>query len=90
MGGGWPSKVSVQGLSYRLKFLIDSKKKVFDSKKIGFFKLVKFVVVTHRKVGGVCVSTRASRRYGYGMVWYGMVDACDGYLAAEASGSSFG
>ena len=24
------------------------------------------------------------------MVWYGMVDACDGYLAAEASGSSFG
>ena len=23
-------------------------------------------------------------------VWYGMVDACDGYLAAEASGSSFG
>ena len=22
--------------------------------------------------------------------WYGMVDACDGYLAAEASGSSFG
>ena len=26
----------------------------------------------------------------HGMVWYGMVDACDGYLAAEASGSSFG
>ena len=26
----------------------------------------------------------------YGMVWYGMVDVCDGYLAAEASGSSFG
>ena len=25
-----------------------------------------------------------------GMVWYGMVDVCDGYLAAEASGSSFG
>ena len=25
-----------------------------------------------------------------GSVWYGMVDACDGYLAAEASGSSFG
>ena len=24
------------------------------------------------------------------LVWYGMVDACDGYLAAEASGSSFG
>ena len=24
------------------------------------------------------------------MVWYGMVDVCDGYLAAEASGSSFG
>ena len=24
-----------------------------------------------------------------GMVWYGMVDACDGYLAAEASGSSY-
>ena len=23
-------------------------------------------------------------------VWYGMVDVCDGYLAAEASGSSFG
>ena len=22
------------------------------------------------------------------MVWYGMVDVCDGYLAAEASGSS--
>ena len=22
--------------------------------------------------------------------WYGMVDVCDGYLAAEASGSSFG
>ena len=27
---------------------------------------------------------------GHGMVWYGMVDVCDGYLAAEASGSSFG
>ena len=26
----------------------------------------------------------------YGMVWYGMVDVYDGYLAAEASGSSFG
>ena len=26
----------------------------------------------------------------YGMVWYGMVDVCDGYLATEASGSSFG
>ena len=26
----------------------------------------------------------------YGMVWYGMVDVCDGYLAAEASGSIFG
>ena len=26
----------------------------------------------------------------YGMVWYGMVDVCDGYLAAEAAGSSFG
>ena len=25
-----------------------------------------------------------------GMVWHGMVDVCDGYLAAEASGSSFG
>ena len=24
------------------------------------------------------------------MVWHGMVDVCDGYLAAEASGSSFG
>ena len=24
----------------------------------------------------------------YGIVWYGMVDVCDGYLAAEASGSS--
>ena len=23
-------------------------------------------------------------------VWYGMVEVCDGYLAAEASGSSFG
>ena len=23
------------------------------------------------------------------MSWYGMVDVCDGYLAAEASGSSF-
>ena len=27
---------------------------------------------------------------GSGMVWCGMVDVCDGYLAAEASGSSFG
>ena len=26
----------------------------------------------------------------YGMVWYGMVDVYDGYLAAEASVSSFG
>ena len=25
-----------------------------------------------------------------GLVWYGMVDVCAGYLAAEASGSSFG
>ena len=24
------------------------------------------------------------------LVWYGMVDVYDGYLAAEASGSSFG
>ena len=24
------------------------------------------------------------------LAWHGMVDACDGYLAAEASGSSFG
>ena len=27
MGGWWPSKVSVKGLSYRLTFLIDSPKK---------------------------------------------------------------
>ena len=26
----------------------------------------------------------------HGMACHGMVDACDGYLAAEASGSSFG
>ena len=25
-----------------------------------------------------------------GMAWHGKVDVCDGYLAAEASGSSFG
>ena len=24
------------------------------------------------------------------MAWYGMVDVCDGYLAAEAPGPSFG
>ena len=27
---------------------------------------------------------------GTGMVWHGMVDVCDAYLASEASGSSFG
>ena len=32
---------------------------------------------------------RHGRARHYGMVWYGMVDDCDGYLAAEASGSSY-
>ena len=65
MGG--PSKVSVKGLSYPPKLPPDifdrfPKKNVFDSKKIGYFKLIKFVIVTHRKV---VRSTRASRRYAY-------------------------
>ena len=29
MGGWWPGKVSVKGLSYRLTFLIVSQKKLF-------------------------------------------------------------
>ena len=37
-----------------------------------------------------CAVDVASSSSHYGMVWYGMVDVCDGYLAAEASGSSFG
>ena len=47
MGGWWPSKVSVKGLSYRLTFLIDSKKKIVAI-FFGYFKLVKF---THQKWG---------------------------------------
>ena len=34
----------------------------------------------HQRTGGI----------GVGMAWHGMVDVCDGCLAAEASGSSFG
>ena len=56
MGGWWPSKVSVKGLSYRPWLPPDifdrfPKKNVFDSKNIGYFKLIKFVTVAHRKVG---------------------------------------
>ena len=53
MGGWWPSKVSVKALvtalSYRLTFLIDPQ---------NHFKLIKFVIVTHRKVVVVMRSAR--------------------------------
>ena len=38
----------------------------------------------------VILTTGMRMKGGYGMVWYGMVDVYDGYLAAEASRSSFG
>ena len=58
MSGWWPSKVSVKGLvtalGYRQTFLIDSpKKNVFGSNFFGHFKLVQFVIVTHRKAIGL-------------------------------------
>ena len=42
---------------------------------------------TPRRVGRVAAAMLLQT---WCMVWYGMVDVCDGYLAAEASGSSFG
>ena len=47
MGGWWPSKVSVKGLSYRLTFLIDSQKKL--TQKMVILNWLN-LIVTHRKV----------------------------------------
>ena len=51
MGGWWPSKVGVKGLSYRLTFLVDSPKKNWLNFFWGYFKLIGFVVVTHQTWG---------------------------------------
>ena len=41
-------------------------------------------------VVGSGVGSSSGTADGHGMVWYGMADVCDGYLAAEAFRSSFG
>ena len=41
-------------------------------------------------IGAMCWCLMSNVLQHFVVVWYGMVDVCDGYLAAEASGSSFG
>ena len=67
MGGWWPSKVSVKGLSYRLTFLIDSQKKL--TQKMVILNWLN-LIVTHRKVRFFFL-VKVKVKVWYGMVWYG-------------------
>ena len=54
----------------------------------GIYFTVQAATLAH--CGNIMIVGPLSLMYLARMVWYGMVDVCDGYLAAEASGSSFG
>ena len=62
---------------FEIDFFLIAKKK--RKKLVLLIKLVKIWVIFHVKnisKSGVCEGW-------YGMVWYGMVDVCDGYLTAD-------